>query len=108
MKISLKLSVLIAAAALLAVSLYGLIAYRAWSDIQFQRLLNHGRDYTQPLRSLGDAVYKNQLAALDAKRKGGADTDAMRSSGEAMRTALGQLSATSRALEAEGYPTPDL
>ena len=78
MKISLKLSVLIAAAALLAVSLYGLIAYRAWSDIQFQRLLNHGRDYTQPLRSLGDAVYKNQLAALDAKRKGGADRKSTR------------------------------
>jgi len=108
MKISTKLSVLIAAAALLALSLYGLIGYRAYSNIQFQRLLNSGLDYLQPLRALGEGMYKHQLAALAAKRQGGADTDALNRADEALRQALEQLSKVNREIESRGYGVPDL
>ena len=108
MKISTKLTGLIGAAALLSVSLYGLIAYRTYSNIQFQHLLNHGLDYQQPLKALGEGIYRHQLAALDAKRKGASDSEALSRADGLIRSALDQMSTANRRVESDGYRLPDL
>lgn len=107
MKISTKLSVLIAAAALLTLSLYGLIGYRTYSNIQFQRLLNRGLDYLPPLKAVGEGIYKHQLAALEAKRRGATDTEALTRAGEMLRRAFEQLSTVNRQVESNGHSVPD-
>ena len=108
MKISTKLTGLIGAAALLSVSLYGLIAYRTYANIQFQRLLNHGLDYQQPLKALGEGIYRHQLAALDAKRKGVSDSEALNRADGLIRSALDQMATANRRVESDGYRLPDL
>ena len=108
MKISTKLTGLICAAALLSSGLSGLLAYRNYGGIQEQQRIAAGVAYVEPLRSLGEGLYRHQSAMLAAKVAGAAGTDAVTRSQEQIRTAMDHLATANKSIQATFGREPEL
>lgn len=64
MKISTKLTALICAGGLLSGGLFGLLTWNSFDSIQFQRNIVAGQTFVAPLRDLGAALYRHEVAQL--------------------------------------------
>ena len=105
MKISTRLTGLICAAAALSAGLFGLLSYNSFESIQFQRDIVAGQTFVAPLRELGVALYRHEVAQLRgmSARAPAANEPVVRSE-EQIKTAMERLANVHRDMKAQrGY-----
>jgi len=98
MKISRKLTGLIAIAAVMSSSLFGLIAYRDYTAIRNEQKVAAAEKYIGPLRKLGEGLYRHQLALLVAQAANAPIDESFTHSKTQIRAAIDQLEAANRDL----------
>ena len=105
MKISTKLNALIAGAALLSGIMFGILSDNAFESIKFQRDIVAGQSFVAPLRDLGVALYRHEVAQLRAQSTGAAAaTETVTRSGEQIKAAMERLATLHREMKAKrGY-----
>ena len=105
MKISTKLNALIAGAALLSCVMFGIQADTAFESIKFQRDIVAGQSFVAPLRDLGVALYRHEVAQLRAQStRTPAASEAVTRSDEQIKAAMARLAALHQEMKAKrGY-----
>jgi methyl-accepting chemotaxis protein len=95
-------------AALLSSGLFGILIYRSNESIQDERRVLAAATYVEPLRNLGEGLYRHQVATIAAKLTGTAGGDALARSEAQIRAALDSLAALNRIMQASYGREPDL
>jgi methyl-accepting chemotaxis protein len=105
MKISTKLTGLICAAGALSAGLFGLLSYNSFESIQFQRDIVAGQTFVAPLRDLGVALYRHEVAQLRGiSTRAAPGNEAVVRSEEQIKAAVDRLTAIHRDMKAKrGY-----
>ena len=102
MKISTKLTSQICAAAALSAGLFGLLSMNSFESIQFQRDIVAGQTFVAPLRELGVALYRHEVAQLRAvSTRAPAANEAVVRSEEQIKTAIERLANVHRDMKAK-------
>ncbi len=105
MKISTKLTSLIAGAAVLSGVLFGILSDNAFDSIKFQRNIVAGQSFVAPLRDLAVALYRHEVAQLRAQStRAAAAIEAVTRSEEQIKAAMERLASLHREMKAKrGY-----
>ncbi|MFY7779551.1 MAG: hypothetical protein ACOVQI_00360, partial [Tagaea sp.] len=108
MRIATKLTALIVASTVVAAGLFGWNMYRAYGDLREARRIALAANEIEPIRELGEALYRHKMVLLRGVATGSTDREALAKWKAAIGKAVADLGESHRRLREEFGYSPDV
>lgn len=108
MRIATKLTALIVASTVVAAGLFGWNMYRAYGDLREARRIALAANEIEPIRELGEALYRHKMVLLRGVATGATDREALAKWKAAIGKAVADLGESHRRLREEFGYSPDV